>query len=210
MQPGTIESVAGHLESHTQAWLTIAAAMGPLIAVGALVFVIIRFLIPFLREEAKNNREHLIALVAQRGKEAQEDIAANRELSKIQQAAIVERVEVKVEDLHTKVSGVHEAVQRIVIKMGLSAILLLGVYGSGILSGYHFAKQHQPSFAQPTTANECPKGCAAGWYCCGREGQCCEQKKATASKLQPTSANGWPTMLTLADRQCHGAHHICW
>lgn len=209
MQPSTLETAATHIESHTQTWLTIAAAVGPTLALVGVVYVAVKWGIPAWREESKANREHLADLVAKRGKEALEDVAATRELEATKQKAIVDKIGTRVDEVHARVSATHETIQRIAMKIG-AGVLLLFSYGAGIASGYQLAHR-QTEYAQPFSANECPKGCSAGWHCCSKDGQCCENKKATAAiKIGPTTASKWTEMLTYADGQCHGAHQLCW
>ena len=44
--PGTVETVASHVEAHTATWLAVAAAVGPILALGAVVFVVVKYGLP--------------------------------------------------------------------------------------------------------------------------------------------------------------------
>jgi len=159
----------------------------PLIAsVGFLAIIIgfgwlfVKYALPAWRDEKKLDREHLTALVVQRGKEAMEDVAAFRELAKAQQQAIVERVGDAVQRQTGEIlklvdrSERHgDLLNRVAAKVGVG--LLLVVLAAGVVLA---------SRRSVVAAGECPKGCASGYHCCSRDGLCCPDDKATTVKPQ--------------------------
>lgn len=156
------------------------ASIGFLMIIVGAGYLLVKYAIPAWRDEKKLDREHLTALVVQRGKEAMEDVAAFRELAKAQQQAIVERVGDAVQrqtgELQKLVdrSERHtDLLTRIAGKVGVG--LLLVVLAAGVVLAAR---------RTVVAANECPKGCASGYHCCSRDGLCCPNDKTTAVKPQ--------------------------
>lgn len=156
------------------------ASIGFLMIIVGAGYLLVKYAIPAWRDEKKLDREHLTALVVQRGKEAMEDVAAFRELAKAQQQAIVERVGDAVQRQTGEIlklvdrSERHtDLLTRIAGKVGVG--LLIVTLAAGVVLA-----------ARRTivAANECPKGCASGYHCCSRDGLCCPNDKTTAVKPQ--------------------------
>lgn len=156
------------------------ACIGFLMIIVGAGYLLVKYAIPAWRDEKKLDREHLTALVVQRGKEAMEDVAAFRELAKAQQQAIVERVGDAVQRQTGEIlklvdrSERHtDLLTRIAGKVGVG--LLIVTLAAGVVLA-----------ARRTVIanNECPKGCASGYHCCSRDGLCCPNDKTTAVKPQ--------------------------
>lgn len=159
--------------------LSIVGFAGILVGAG-LLFV--KYALPAWRAEKAADREHLSALVAQRGKEALEDVAAGRELAKAQHSAIVTAIGDRVDRVTGEIAKLVERSEKhgdllrsVASKVGVGLLLVI------LAAGVVLAARHRV-----LAAGECPKGCPAGHHCCSRDGLCCPNDRATAVK--PTSA----------------------
>ena len=86
------EVVLKHAEAQPTIFFPLLSLLGVFALIAGFAYVYVRFYLPTYREQKGLDREHLAGLVAQRGREAQEEVAAARELAKAQQAAIVEKI----------------------------------------------------------------------------------------------------------------------
>lgn len=172
--------VVRHAEQRPDVIFPLLAVAGLLAVILGAGYLLTKVVLPAWRSEKAADREHLTALVVQRGKEAMEDVAAFRELAKAQQAAIVERVGDAVQRQTGEIlklvdrSERHtDLLTRIAGKVGVG--LLIVTLAAGVVLA-----------ARRTivAANECPKGCASGYHCCSRDGLCCPDNKSTAVKPQ--------------------------
>lgn len=169
-----------HAEQRPDIFFPLLASVGFLAIIVGAGYAFVKFAIPAWRDEKKLDREHLTALVVQRGKEAMEDVAAFRELAKAQQQAIVERVGDAVQRQTGEIlklvdrSERHtDLLTRIAGKVGVGLLLVV------LLAGAVLAARHTV-----IANNECPKGCASGYHCCSRDGLCCPNDKAATVKPQ--------------------------
>lgn len=158
------------------------ASIGFLMIIVGAGYLMVKYAIPAWRDEKKLDREHLTAMVLQRGKEAVEDVAAFRELAKSQQAAIVERVGDAVQRQTGEIlklvdrSERHtDLLNRVAAKIGVGLLLVF------LAAGVVLAARHTV-----IAAGECPKGCPAGSHCCSRDGLCCPNSTGSAIKPQST------------------------
>lgn len=157
--------------------LSVLGFAGILVGAG---FIFVRFALPAWRAEKAADREHLSTLVAQRGKEALEDVAAGRELAKVQHSAIVtaigdrvERVTGEIAKLVDRSERHSDLLTRVAAKVGVGVLILL------LAAGVVLASRRSV-----VAAGECPKGCASGYHCCSRDGLCCPDDKATTARPQ--------------------------
>lgn len=174
--------VVKHAEARPDVLFPLLSTIGFLGLIVGAGFVFVRYALPAWRAEKQADREHLSALVTQRGKEALEDVAAGRELAKVQHSAIVTAIGDRVDRVTGEIARLVERSEKhgdllrsVASKVGVG--LLLVVLAAGVV----MAARHSI-----VSANECPKGCPAGHHCCSRDGLCCPNDKATAVK--PTSA----------------------
>lgn len=169
-----------HAEQRPDIFFPLLASVGFLAIIVGAGYAFVKFAIPAWRDEKKLDREHLTALVVQRGKEAMEDVAAFRELAKAQQQAIVERVGDAVQRQTGEIlklvdrSERHtDLLTRIAGKVGVGLLIVT------LAAGVVLAARHTV-----IAANECPKGCPTGSHCCSRDGACCPNSTGTAIKPQ--------------------------
>lgn len=183
----TVETVATHLENHTTTWLILAAALGPIIAIGLAVFAVVKWFVPLYKEESAASRQHLTEVLTATRKDASEDLKATREASRDQQAAIVDRIGNRVDETHRQVGDIHSIVKALAIRAGTVILLfwlLLG-FSTGASVGvvWRVLRVHQnvPVMAKPakpdlkpTVQHDCSEigGCEAPQYCCAHNGCC--------------------------------------
>jgi hypothetical protein len=187
LQNPTVETVATHLENHTTTWLILAAALGPIIAIGLAVFAVVKWFIPLYKEESAASRQHLAEVLTATRKDASEDLKATREASRDQQAAIVDRIGNRLDETHRTVGDIHSIVKALAIRTGTVILLfwlLLG-FSTGASVGVVWrvlrAHQNVPVMAKPakpdlkpTVEHDCSEigGCEAPQYCCAHNGCC--------------------------------------
>lgn len=187
LQNPTVETVATHLENHTTTWLILAAALGPIIAIGLAVFAVVKWFIPLYKEESAASRQHLAEVLTATRKDASEDLKATREASRDQQAAIVDRIGNRLDETHRTVGDIHSIVKALAIRAGTVILLfwlLLG-FSTGASVGVVWrvlrAHQNVPVMAKPakpdlkpTVEHDCSEigGCEAPQYCCAHNGCC--------------------------------------
>ena len=183
----TVESVASHLENHTTTWLILAAALGPIIAIGLAVFAVVKWFVPLYKEESAASRQHLAEVLTATRKDASEDLKAARDTSRDQQAAIVDRIGNRIDETHRTVGDIHSIVKALAIRAGTVMLLfwlLLG-FSTGasvgvawrVFRAHHnvpvMAKPAKPDL-KPTVQHDCSEigGCEAPQYCCAHNGCC--------------------------------------
>lgn len=187
LQNPTVETVATHLENHTTTWLILAAALGPIIAIGLAVFAVVKWFVPLYKEESAASRQHLAEVLTATRKDASEDLKATREASRDQQAAIVDRIGNRLDETHRTVGDIHSIVKALAIRVGTVILLfwlLLG-FSTGASVGVVWrvlrAHQNVPVMAKPakpdlkpTVEHDCSEigGCEAPQYCCAHNGCC--------------------------------------
>lgn len=157
--------------------LSVLGFAGILVGAG---YLFVKIAIPAWRSEKQADREHLTALVVQRGREAQEDVAAARALAEAQHKALRETIGDRVERVTGEIARLVDRSERhgdllskVAAKVGVG--LLIVTLAAGVVLA-----------ARRTivAANECPKGCASGYHCCSRDGLCCPNDKAATVKPQ--------------------------
>lgn len=185
------------------------ACIGFLMIIVGAGYLLYKVVVPAWRSEKAADREHLTALVVQRGKEAMEDVAAFRELAKAQQAAIVERVGDAVSRQTGEIlklvdrSERHtDLLTRIAGKVGVGLLILI-LAGLGIIEGQRYVAKLSDA---PIT---CDPPCSSGQKCT-REG--CKEIKtgtASASASPPHSALRLRGMANLAADHCMPQRTFC-
>lgn len=127
LNPATIETTLIHAEKYP---ITVGFFVLVGLFAAGLYWLLFRFW-PQWREEqdkhhaeAEKTRLHMSELLKQRGNEAAEDIARERELARVQHEATVREISGAVERLDARVSGVHDIVKSIASKIGAAIVLL--------------------------------------------------------------------------------------
>ncbi len=201
--------VVKHAEQRPDVLFPLLASVGFLAIIVGAGYAFVKFAIPAWRDEKKLDREHLTALVVQRGREAMEDVAAFRELAKAQQAAIVERVGDAVsrqtgelQKLVDRSERHTDLLTRIAGKVGVGLLVLI-LAGLGIMEGQRYVAKLSDA---PIT---CDPPCSSGQKCT-REG--CKEIKtgtASASASPPHSALRLRGMANLASDSCMQERTFC-
>lgn len=200
------EVVLKHAEAQPTIVFPLLSLVGVFAMIAGFAYVYVRFYLPTYKEQKLLDREHLAGLVAQRGREAQEDVAAIRELAKAQQSAIVEKIGSEV-SRHTGElvklvdrSDRHgELLSRVAAKIGVGLVLcvLLAFAASKVYSVY--------ALAAPSC--RCDPPCSSGQRCtCDG---CKEIKTTTATASKPRSALGLDVYANIASFNCASANSAC-
>lgn len=169
-----------HAEQRPDVFFPLLASVGFLAIIVGAGYAFVKFAIPAWRDEKKLDREHLTALVVQRGREAQEDVAAARALSEAQHKALRETIGDRVERVTGEIARLVDRSERhgdllskVAAKVGVGLLIVVLLAGAVLAA-------HRTVIAN----NECPRGCATGYHCCSRDGACCPNSTGTAVKPQ--------------------------
>ena len=202
------EVVLKHAEAQPTIFFPLLSLLGVFALIAGFAYVYVRFYLPTYREQKGLDREHLAGLVAQRGREAQEEVAAARELAKAQQAAIVEKIGNEV-SRHTGElvklvdrSDRHgELLSRVAAKIGVGLVLalLLGVAAGKAYSFY--------ATAAPSCRCDPPYPSRMRCTCSG----CQEVKTTTTTSVasKPHSALDLDMYANIASFNCASASSAC-
>ena len=117
--------------------------------------------------------------LTKRGDEAAEDINAARELARVQHAALVERIEGRVERLDERAKTSETLLRSIVAKIGAVALVLLLSFGVGFGGATVVARLQRPVVVPSTSKGECDEvACSEEEYCCGHQKCCMRSRRA--------------------------------
>ena len=177
--------------------------------IAGFAYVYVRFYLPTYKEQKGLDREHLANLVAQRGREAQEDVAAARELAKAQQAAIVEKIGNEVSrhtgelvKLNERSERHGELLRSVAAKVGVGLVLaLLLVFAVG--------KAYSVYVDAAAPSCRCDPPCPSGMRCtCSG---CQEVKTTTTTSVasKPHSALNLNMYANIASFNCASASSAC-
>ena len=178
VEPSTIETVRAAVEQHTNVWLAVGVAVGPVATTVLIGWGVIKHLLPYIKDELAASRLHMSEALTKRGAEAADDIKAAQELARVQHEAIVERIEGKISHLDER-SKTHETLLRsIAAKIGVVALVLLLAFGVGVGGATMMARLQRPVI--PSTAKgECSEvNCTEEEYCCGQNKCCMRSRRA--------------------------------
>lgn len=179
LEPSTVETVRSAVEQHPNVWLAVGVAVGPVATAALIGWVAIRFALPAVREELAASRLHMSEALAKRGVEAAEDIIAARELARVQHAALVERIEGRVERLDERAKTSETLLRSIVAKIGAVALVLLLSFGVGFGGATVVARLQRPVVVPSTSKGECDEvACSEEEYCCGHQKCCMRSRRA--------------------------------
>ena len=205
VEPSTIETVRAAVEQHTNVWLAVGVAVGPVATTVLIGWGVIRHLLPYIKDELAASRLHMSEALAKRGAEAADDIKAARELARVQHEAIVERIEGKIGHLDER-SKTHETLLRsIAAKIGVVALVLLLAFGIGVGGATMMARLQRPVI--PSTAKgECSEvNCTEEEYCCGQNKCCMRSRRAvdeTEIARKPLSLLPSGRLASVATKPC--------
>ena len=204
MQQQLSQSTVETALTHAERWpMTVGFFLAVALMAGLAYWLLFKFWPAWLLEQEKH-REHLAKALAQRGVEAQEDIAASARLHESHQASLVKELGGRIDKTHERVSDVHEVVKQIAQKVGLG-VLLLGLFAGAFVAGFGIAR-HAVHLAQDADRVKCNPPCPTGQEC--RNGTCKEVKTAPAS-AQPQSAFSQTTFANYAVSFCLNRWEDC-
>lgn len=208
MQQQISQSTVETALTHAEKWPMTVGFFLAVILMGALAYwLLFKFWPAWLLEQEKH-REHLAKALAQRGVEAQEDIAAATKLHESQQQHLVRELSGRIDKTHERVTDVHEVVKQIAQKVGVG-VLALGLFSGAFIAGFggaHFARTVR-ALAQDADRSKCNPPCATGWEC--RGGVCKEVKSAPAS-TSPQSSFQFASFANYAATACAGRWEDCY
>lgn len=200
---GTVETALVHAEK----W---PMTVGFFLAIGivcALAYWLLRVFWPAWLLEQEKHREHLAKALAQRGAEAQEDIASAAKLHESQQTTLVKELGGRIDKTHEKIGEVHAKVHAIAAKIGVT-VLAICLFGSGFAAGFALGNSAgRALLVESADRAKCNNPCASGFYCCG-ENKCCEIKTAPAASRK-TSALAFASYGGFAQPGCNYRTEVC-
>ena len=202
MQPipqSTVETALVHAEK----WPMTVGFFLAIALMGALAYWLLFKFWPAWLAEQEKHREHLAKALAQRGVEAQEDIAAASKLHESQQTTLVKELGGRIDKTHEKIGEVHAKVHAIATKIGVT-VFAVCLFGSGFAAGFALGNT-AGHVLRADGAAKCSNPCASGFYCCG-ENKCCERKTSPASK---TSALAFSGLGQYAQPGCNYRVEVC-
>lgn len=201
------EDVVRHAEARPDVLFPLLAALGFLAIIVGGGWLFVKHALPAWREEKKLDREHLTALVVQRGKEAQEDIAAARALAAEQHRSIVERVGDRVDRVTGEIARLVERSEKhgdllrsVASKVGVGVAVLILAALSIMQGALYLAQQSEP-------AVRCDPPCPVGQRC--TVSGCKEVKTTTAQASTPHSSLRFNFYANLASDNCQDREYAC-
>jgi len=206
IEPSTVETVRAAVEQHTNVWLAVGVAVGPVATAMLIGWGVIRHLLPYIKDELAASRAHMSEALTKRGAEAADDIKAARELARVQHEAIVERIEGKIGHLDER-SKTHETLLRsIAAKIGVVVLVLLLSFGVGVGGGAVIARLQRPVVVPSVQRGECSEvKCSEEEVCCGNE-KCCPVSRRAVDETEiarkPLSSSGLDRYATTAIVPC--------
>ena len=204
MQQQISQSTVETALTHAEKWPMTVGFFLAIALMGALAYwLLFKFWPAWLLEQEKH-REHLAKALAQRGAEAQEDIAAASKLHESQQTTLVKELGGRIDKTHEKIGEVHAKVHAIAAKIGVT-VLTIFLFGSGFIAGFALGNSTGRAMRADGAA-KCSNPCASGFYCCG-ENKCCERKTSPASNR--TSALAFSGLGQYAQPRCNYRVEVC-
>ena len=196
---------------HPDVVFPLLAILGPVVVGFAFIFACIKWGLPFVKDELVAFRKLMADMLKQKDEDAAGDIAAARELAKVQQSAIVEKIGSEVSrhtgellklvdrserhtDLLTRIAGK--------VGVGLVLCILLAVAAGRVYAIYAAAASAAPSC-------RCDPPCPSGMRCtCSG---CQEVKTTTTTNVasKPHSALGLDMYANIASFNCASASSAC-
>ena len=205
VEPSTVETVRAAVEQHTNVWLAVGVAVGPLATAMLIGWGVVKFLLPYVREEIAASRKHMSDALTARGNEAADDIKAARELAATQHAAIVDRIEAKIGHLDERAKTSETLLRSLALKAGVVALVLLLSFGVGFGGGTVVARLQRPVMVPTTNKNECDEvNCSEEEYCCAPQRCCMRSRRAVdETEIARKPLSSLPQSLaSMATRPC--------
>lgn len=179
LDPTTVETVRTAVETHPNVWLAVGVAVGPLLTAVIIGWGVVKFLLPYVKDELAASRLHMSEALAKRGTEAADDVKSARELARVQHEALVERIEGKIEHLDERAKTSETLLRSIAAKVGVVALVLLLSFGVGFGGGAVVARLQRPVVVPSTSKGECDEvACSEEEYCCGHQKCCMRSRRA--------------------------------
>lgn len=206
MQPTTQSTVETALV-HAEKWpMTVGFFLAIVLMAALAYWLLFKFWPAWLLEQEKH-REHLAKALAQRGVEAQQDIASATKLHESQQTTLVKELGGRIDKTHEKIGEVHAKVHAIAAKIGVT-VLVVCLFGSGFVVGFALGNSAKPAaLVESADRAKCNNPCANGFYCCG-ENKCCERKTSPAVSNR-TSALALSSFGSFAQPGCNYRVEVC-
>lgn len=202
-----IQSMVETALVHAEKW---PMTVGFFLAIGivcALAYWLLRVFWPAWLLEQEKHREHLDRALAQRGSEAQEDIAAASKLHESQQTTLVKELGGRIDKTHERLGEVHAKVHAIAAKIGVT-VFAICLFGSGFAVGFALGNPAGRAIqADGADRVKCRNACPTGFYCCG-EDKCCERKTAPSANKH-TSALAFSSFGGFAQPGCNYRTEVC-
>ena len=206
MSPTTQSTVETALV-HAEKWPMTVGFFLAITLMSALAYWLLRVFWPAWLLEQEKHREHLAKALAQRGAEAQEDIASAAKLHESQQTTLVKELGGRIDKTHEKIGEVHAKVHAIAAKIGVT-VFAVCLFGSGFAAGFALGNSTgRALLVDGAERDKCSNPCASGWRCCG-ENKCCEIKTAPAASRR-TSALAFASFGNLAQPGCNYRTEVC-
>lgn len=179
------------------------------------------------RAEQALNRTHADERLKAIREDAQGDNAAQRELAKVQQQSIVERIGERVDRVGGAVEKLTDRTERhgavlasIAAKLGATVLAAVLMLSTTATVGYLAILRMSTWISAPAViqlAQSCSPICNKGFYCCASRdspNKCCEEKKGTAQSKTaavciPHSNVTFVSLAAHADHFCNRRNEVC-
>lgn len=192
---------------HAEKWPMTVGFFLAVALMGALAYWLLFKFWPAWLQEQEKHREHLAKALAQRGSEAQEDIAVASKLHESQQTALVKELGGRIDKTHERLGEVHAKVHAIATKIGVT-VFAFCLFGSGFAAGFALGNTAGRAMqADGADRVKCRNACPTGFYCCG-EDKCCERKTAPSANKH-TSALALSSFGSIALPGCNSRTEVC-
>ena len=179
LEPSTVETVRTAVETHPNVWLAVGVAVGPLLTAVIIGWGVVKFLLPYVKDELAASRLHMSEALAKRGTEAADDVKAARELARVQHEALVDRIEAKIDHLDERSKTSETLLRSLALKAGVVALVLLLSFGVGFGGGAVVARLQRPVIVPSSSKGECSEvNCTEDEYCCGQNKCCMRSRRA--------------------------------
>lgn len=205
MQQQVSQSTVETALTHAERWpMTVGFFLAVALMAGLAYWLLFKFWPAWLAEQEKH-REHLAKALAQRGVEAQQDLAAQAKLHESQQTHMVRELGGRLDKTHERVSDVHAVVKQIAQKVGVG-VLALGLFSGAFVAGFGLARKVMHVATEEGAERvKCDPPCPVGFIC--RGGVCKEAKEDRA--LSPTSARHYASLGNYAVSLCRRRAEDC-
>lgn len=186
----TLQLVKNALETKPNIWLAIGIAISPFITVGSIALFVVKYIMPAWEKQQEINRQRLSELLKERSNDAEKQVTATREIAKLQNDSLQEKIELKIDHLDERVKNNETLLRNIAAKMGVVIFLIF-------MCSFLFSKsnpepqmvridvsEYRSSFKNSLyNSIDCDPACPKGFACCGSN-KCCEDSSTASSFKQ--------------------------